>query len=756
MAKRDDKKLLETLRDRYKKAVEADQDNRRDALEDMKFAHVPGEQWDANMKSERGARPCLEFNRLRVTCKRVINQMRAQRPSGKVRPTEDADKPTAEAMEGLIRNIWANSDGDSVIDLAAEYQVTSGMGAWRVVTKYSRDDAWEQDIAIEAIHNPLCVYADPASRDPVGRDAEYWLITTRMSKSAFEAKYPKAEATSFDDENEFDDEEWADDDSVRVVEYWYREPVQETLLLLSDGRSVKESQITPEAVAEMQAQGISVVRSRSVQTHAIKMCVASGSAILERGEWAGSQFPFVRVFGEHMVIDGQWLWWGLVRHSKDAQKAYNYSRTAVIESVARAPQTKYLVTPKQVEGLANEWGESHKKNYPFLPYNPDPQAPGPPQRMGGIDIPAAWINEVQLSGEDIKATSGIFDASLGAQSNETSGIAIRNRAVQAEVATYNYMDNLSKGIRRTWELLVDLIPHVYDTQRNIRVLGVDGAEKYMAVNDGQVDLSRGKYDVTITTGPSFTTQRQEAAEIYTQLAQANPNLFPIAGDLMFKSMDLPYADQIADRLKTLLPPQIQAMEAQGAQADPQVMLAMSQVDQAAQMVAQQGQLVQQAAAETDEKGAEVEKQISALEIKQAQFKAEVAKVQAEFAQREAALTIKSIQAETEGADEEAQAQVQVERQALAEQLSMGIQVIQQQAQEFMQAAMAVMNEMQNRNLIVADPPKNKRVVVERVNGKLVGTIVEEAAPGANPPQARQVVVERVGGKLVGQVTEMEA
>src|SRR5574343_196711 len=194
MAKKQDKDLLATLRDRYAKATEADHENRREALDDLKFVYEPGAQWDDIVKTERGNRPALEFNKLRVTVKRVINDMRSQRPAGKVRPTEDADKPTAEAMEGLIRNIWQNSDGDSVVDQAAEYQVAAGMGAWRIVTKYSRDDAWDQEIAVEAISNPFCLYKDPASKDPTGRDAEYWLLSTRMSKTALEGKWPKAEA----------------------------------------------------------------------------------------------------------------------------------------------------------------------------------------------------------------------------------------------------------------------------------------------------------------------------------------------------------------------------------------------------------------------------------------------------------------------------------------------------------------------------------------------------------------------------------
>src|SRR3990172_4297117 len=187
MAKRNpDMDLLIKIRDRFKVMSDADHDNRVMALSDMKFVNIPGEQWDAAMRKERGERPCYEFNKLRITCKRVINDMRANRPAGKVRGVEGSDKDTADVYEGLIRNVWNNSDGDTVIDQAAEYQVTGGMGAWRIATKYASEDAFEQDIVVEPIQNPYCLYADPACQDWLKRDAADFILTDRISKAAYE------------------------------------------------------------------------------------------------------------------------------------------------------------------------------------------------------------------------------------------------------------------------------------------------------------------------------------------------------------------------------------------------------------------------------------------------------------------------------------------------------------------------------------------------------------------------------------------
>lgn len=722
-------KLVE-IRERVRLAMEADEENRTRAMEDLKFVNQPGWQWETQVKNERGDRPCLEFNKLRVTIKRVVNDMRANRPSGKVRGVEEADKQTAEVYEGLIRNIWNVSDGDTVIDAAAEYQVSAGIGAWRVTVDYESEDSFDQEIRIEGIRNPFQLYADPACHDPLKRDARYWVLVSRISKTAFEEKYPDAEVVGYEHDTQFDDsDEWEDEESIRIVEYWYRERYKRAVLLLEDGRTIYEDDPEYAALEPKPA----ILKQRDVMANRIKMCIASGNAIVEEAEWVGSQFPFVLVHGEQFVIDGDNIWFGLTRFAKDAQRAYNYSRTLATETVALAPQAKWWATPTQAKGHVEKWAEAHKKNYPFLLYTPDSAAQGPPQRMGGADIPAAWIQEMNLASEDIRGTTGVFEASLGQPSNEKSGIAIQARQQQGEIAVFNYMDNLSKGIRRTWEILIDLIPKIYDTPRAVRILGADGAEKYEVVNQGmQNDLSRGKYDVTITVGPSFSTQRQQASEIYGQMVQRDPQMQAIAGDLIFKAMDLPYSDQIAERYKLMLPPQIQQAEAQGKKIPPEAMQVMAQAEQAMQMVQQHGQLVQQAAAELEQKSAEVEKARADLAAQEAQFKAlvaqEMAKIstaQAKLTQSEAQLIVKQADA---GADERGAAIAQ-DREALATQIQQGLAAIQQQAADFAVQAVGAIQQIQQAaqpHVVVADPPKRKVVRSKKIGNEWISEVQEVA------------------------------
>lgn len=737
MRTKEAKGLLETAKERYRVMTEADQENRRQAMIDLKFVNEPGQQWELNMKSERGDRPCYEFNKLRVTCKRVINDMRSNRPQGKIRAVEDGDKEGAELREGLVRNIWNISDGDTVIDYAAEYQVPAGLGAWRVSTRYSDDTAFDQDIIVEPIINPFTLYCDPSCTDLLKRDAEDWIVTEKISYKAFEARYGEAEKHDFEEETEFDDEdEWQDEDRVRIAEYWYKKPQKKELWLLQSGETVDSE--TDEA------KGISpemIARKRPIVTHKICYVIVSGTRVLEGPhEWAGREFPFVMVHGEYVQIDGKPYWWGLVRFAKDAQRSYNISRTSIAEGIAMSPQAKWWATADQAKGLTDQWATAHKKNFPFMLYNADGKAPGPPQRMGGADVPIALIQESQLASEEIKAVTGIFDPSLGAQSNETSGRAIYARQQQGEIATFNYQDNMGKAIRRTWEIVLDLIPEIYDTEREVRILGSDGAETYQRINtivtgeDGKPvrvhDMASGKYDVTITVGPNFATQRQEAAETYGQLSQQFPQLMGVAGDLVFKSMDLPYAEDIAERLKVLLPPEIQKQ--MQSDVPPEVSQAMMQADMAMAQVQEYARLVQEANAELQEDKAEadaiqaqIKVDVAELKAAKAEFDAHVAEETAKLIQQSAGLTEKQASIIAKSAElKEKAAQIGSDIDA---QNTDGIEIaarLDEVLAEFMSAAQETIRSMQEKEAQIEKAANRSPIhgQVRREGGKLVADV----------------------------------
>lgn len=549
-----DEKLLSEALDRFKKAEEYERENRDLATEDFRFA--AGEQWPDEIRREREAsdRPCLTFNRLPAFIAQVVGDARQNKPAIKVLPCDSgADVETAEIYNGLIRNIESQSRATQAYITAFENAVTGGVGAFRILTKYASDDSFEQDIRIERITNPFSVYWDPNAREYDKSDANWCFVSEWVTKEAFEQRYPDQTPTDWESEYKgVDTGYWSLDDKVRLAEYWCKKPVKKRIGLIN-GQVIEVQKGMEQWPFEM---------TREVETFKVVRYLLSGHAILEGpSDWAGHYIPIVPVFGPEEWIDERIRYRSLIRYAKDPQRQYNYWQSVITEKVALAPKSPWLVTPTMIAGLERFWNAANRENRAYLPYNPDPVV-GKPERQQPAYVQAAELQQAAQAVDDMKATMGLYDASLGAQSNETSGRAIIARQREGDNATYAWIDNLARSIQHAGRILVDLIPRIYDTARIVRVMGEDETAEMVPINyvtpDGQKihDLTAGKYDVEIVVGPSYATKRMEAAESMMAFMQAMPQTAQIAGDLLAKSMDWPGADAIAERLKKILPPGI--------------------------------------------------------------------------------------------------------------------------------------------------------------------------------------------------------
>lgn len=524
--------FLSEMRARFERCVDYDKDMRQAALDDVKFTFVPGNQWDTYTKGLRANRPCYEFNKVRQSVRQITGDQLQNRPGIKVVPVEDGDEELAEVYEGLIRNIESVSHAERAYDNAFMYSATGGYGVWRIVTDYRDDDDFDQDIYIKPVLNPFSAYCDPDAKEFDRRDAQFWFLSDYMGKEAFKQKYPDAELSNFEAGNDVGETylNWFEGERVRICEYWYKQKEDRTIGLLSTGEVVDMADFDKDAYAQ---NGVTVVKTRDVTVDQVKMEIVSGCQRLEGPyDWAGKFIPIVPVWGDIINVDGRDEWSGMVRFAKDAQRLFNFEQSTLVELVAKQPQQPLTGPAEAILGYEKYYENLSDQDVPFLPYNLIANAPGggQPQRIGGAVFPAAWANLSAMSSDNIKATLGIYDASLGARSNETSGVAIRQRQQEGDVANFVYTDNLAKALKFTGEILVDLIPKIYDTERVVRVLGKDGGEKWVRLNHGiqnpltgewevTNDLSKGKYDASVTTGPSYTTQRQELADAAMHLSQ---------------------------------------------------------------------------------------------------------------------------------------------------------------------------------------------------------------------------------------------
>lgn len=677
MSESDD--IVKSAREQYERARDAENHNRRTALEDIKFARLP-DQWPENVRAQRTreGRPCLTINKLPVFIRQVVNDSRQNKPSIKVRPADSrADPETADVIGGIIRNIEYISNADVAYDTAIECAVAGGFGYWRVVTDYAYDDAFEMDLLIKRVANPFSVYGDPNSTEADSSDWDVAFVVDRLSKAQFERQYGKKAKVSWNDDawDGLIGSDWRDDERVMIAEWWTREEVERPIVLLQDGTVLAKEALEsdPDLQVLLQAGALQIHGERVAKSHKVRQRIMSGLEELEASDWPGRYIPIVPVYGDEFDIEGRRYFRSLIHSAIDAQRMFNYWRTASTELVALAPKVPFIGPKGAFDSDIDRWNTANTRSHPFLEYDWKNGMPAPPQRQPlDMGVAAGALQEALNASDDMKSIIGLYDASLGARSNETSGRAIMARQREGDVATFHFIDNLARAIRHTGRILIDLIPKVYDKPRIVRVLGEDKSEQATPVNqqfaakdpktgqpmqqpvmgpDGQPqvgpdgnaimqpimrmhDLAAGKYDLTVTTGPSFTTRREEAAMQMTELLRAFPPAAPVIGPELAKNLDWPGADEIAKKMEAMasgqLPPQVQ-----------------KEIEQGKQQIAQLAEENQKIKADSSIEIAKLQAQ-QQLKIMEIQGQAEIARMKVDSDERVAAYKAE-IQARAEAA-----------------------------------------------------------------------------------------------------------
>lgn len=614
----------------FKACEERDRDNYAAYEEDVRFARLE-EQWpeDVARKRLREGRPMHVVNKLAPIIRQVVNDARQNKPQITVRPQDSkADPETAELLSGLVRNIESSSNADIAYDTAVENAVSGGFGYVSVNLDYSYDDTFEKDIVINRVANPLSVHGDPESYSADGSDWNLAFECDTMSEEAFERKYPDATQTSFEGSEMPDG--WQEGEFITVAAYWTREEVEREIFMLSDGMVIPRD--TFEEQAELfAAMGVEPVARRKVKSHKVKQRIISGVEVLETNDWAGCYIPIIPVYGDEIVLKNKRYLRSLIRSAKGAQERYNYWVTAMTEMAALGPKVPYIGPEGAFDIDIDKWSTANNESHAFLEY----RGPTAPQRQPGPQIQPAMMQEARAAADDVKAVTGIYDASLGARSNETSGRAIMARQREGDVSTFHFIDNLQRSIRQVGRVVVDLIPRVYTQDRIVRVLGIDGKSNQVPlgqeVKDDKTGLTRvydltvGKYDVTVKAGPSYTTQREETRTELVELIRAVPQSSQALLPMYLRQSDFPEADEAADKLEGKSP------EQQGQGVPPQVQQQLQQMQQAIQ----QGQQQLNALAEEnkvlklDVQNRQVELQIKDKEANAKTMDAETRRIQAQ-------------------------------------------------------------------------------------------------------------------------------
>ena len=526
------------------------------ALEDIRFVDSEDGQWDDATRQSRVNRPCLTFDKLSSAVDQVVGQQLQMLPGVKIRGAEEGDQDVAEIYEGLIRQIEQRSG--KAYKTAFKFSVKGGWGVWMIDHDYVDDTSMDQDIILREIKNPFSVLFDPIIQVQELKECRYAFMFEDMDKDEFERLYPKAKTgvgeRFYSTGNQ---RAWINEDTVRVADYFRIIFEDRRLVQLSTGEVVDYEDIEP-IIDELNFKGVTITNERLVEGRKLERFKMTGLEILEEYECVGRYIPLVPLLGKTSNINGKFLTRGLVRKAKDAQRMYNYSRSTAIEVTALQPKQPLMATPAMIKGHEERYRNLMTSNDPVLLFNFDNGQK--PFREAPASPSSALLTDVQISSDDIKSTTGIFNASLGQQGNETSGRAIRERQLQGNIATYEFVDELVESIKYTGEIFVDMIPKIYDAERQIRILGEDDREEVMMINKPQLDLqtgetiiindlNRGHYDVKVTSGPSFSTRRSETAEQLGTLFGQNPQMAQLGADIYFKSLDLVGADELIERVR---------------------------------------------------------------------------------------------------------------------------------------------------------------------------------------------------------------
>lgn len=616
--------FIATSRERFRLSSDAEQELRKAGQEDDRFR--AGEHWPKGVKEsrDRDSRPCLTVDKLSQPIRQVTNQQRQARPAIQINPTSGgADVASAEIRQGLIRQIEQHSFADVAYDWAFDGAVSRGWGFFRVLTEYESDHSFDQICKIEWIENPYSVFRDPNVRQWNGSDALWAHIVEDLTAEAYNARYGDRKGVSRAASlAEFtglgaDQPTWFPDGGIRIAEYFYVVFVEGELVELTDGTVLDAAQLPKKL-----AKGVTVRQRRPTRRRQVKWCLHNALEIIEERDWAGTRIPIVEVEGERLNVDGKRIKRGLIRGAQDSMRMYDYWVSTATETTALAPRAPYIMYEGQDENYEQMWANANTQAFSSLKVKAMTRATGNqllplPQRIVAEPPIQAMMAGIKQAEVDIHSVTAFYDASDPRRPNaEQSGRAVLARQQQGTQTNLNFADNFGRSLRYLGEILLELLPKIYDRPgRVVDILGLDDEVRSVmlgqpfarneqtgqpqALAEGEAfiaglhefyDLSAGQYDVTVTVGATYTSRRQEAVTAMLQLVEANPALAPMMADVLVENMDWPGAQKLADRLKKLLPPNLQEAPTGGA---PTAEQAQAQLAQAQQMIQELQQQLQQ-------------------------------------------------------------------------------------------------------------------------------------------------------------------
>jgi hypothetical protein len=612
---------MQDARERFRMAVNASDKQRQERLEDQRF--YAGNQWDEGIRAIRvqQKRPCLTINRIPGFVSHVTNNMRQQRPAIAIDPIADgADQEIAEVRQGLMRHIEVNSQSDLAGDKAFENMCIMGLGYVRVIDGWADPrSVTDQELFIDWVPNIFNVFEDPSASKPDWSDGKFKFIVEDITLLEFRRRFGKdkspsslSEFTSIGAEQPY----WLLGDKIRIAEYFHVEEEDDILYELEDGTGVYDSELGDDdpRILQLKIGPDGQYVYRSDKRKYIMWTLLYGLGVLKQRRWKGKYIPVIPFIGNQIELEGERILVGMVRYARESQRMFNYMYSCFVEACALAPKAPWVADFQSIENFQDDYVNAGDKPQAVMKYTArtvDGVAVAPPRRETSEPPIQAFVAGLKLADDNLKSVFRIFDASLGQKGPQESGIAINSRKIESDLATYDWIDNFTHGLRFLGIVLNDLLQYYYNRPgRIVQILQEDLQRKPVTMNqategqDSIYDLSKGKFAITVSTEPSFATRRQEAAKSMVDMAKVYPPLMQSCGPLIIKQMDWPGADAIAAQLEKTLPPNLREPDPNTPKDDPE------QLKQGIAQLTQQNQVMAQMLTKlSDQKESEYQKEM---------------------------------------------------------------------------------------------------------------------------------------------------
>lgn len=574
---------------RWRRCSEWEANARERFIDDVKYAEGDsdnGYQWPAAVKRNRDVdkRPCLTVNIVRQHNKQITNDSLQNKASVKIRAVGGgASVKSANLFEALVRQIEYRSNAQSAYKHASKFQVQGGIGWFRLVTQYVSEESFDQEIRIKRILDPLSVYMDPDCQEEDCSDAKFAFVFDLVPKDRFYEMYPEYEGVASLQPLAVGagDDDWITKDYVRVAEYFRKVKDPDTLVSFidpTDGlrKELLRSKMNREIWQALKADKLT--KTRPVNRERIEWKLIVGEEICDETDWMGSYIPLIRVLGEETIIEGILDRKGHTRSMKDAQRMFNYNISAQVEFVALQSKTPYIASAKAIEEYEVMWNTANQVNHSVLIYNhldpdfPDKPVPPPSRQQPPTSAPG-FTEGAEAAFNQMMMASGQWQNQMGMIGNERTGSAIKARQHQSDRSVFNFQDNYEEAIKYCGRQIIDLVSKLYDTKRLMKLYAEDGEEMEVELDPTATQVLQeqldeagkvvrrvlnptiGQYEVQSDVAATYGTRRQETAEALTLILTQAPNLVPLIGDLLLRSLDIKEAQEASLRLKRMVPPQ---------------------------------------------------------------------------------------------------------------------------------------------------------------------------------------------------------